>query len=331
MSKKIIALVAPIMLCLAPLTHAAVLKNCDKDGLACERSSFDLGLTALYLKAYSDLFPSNSLSTSNSSDNFSIGSINQSGRGLWDWGGIIDGRYHFSDRSDVNLNWMYYSVSYRGTDFSSNTFNSADGFNNNDNNGIEVTSGRIKLNSVNAELAQSFDPSPRGIVRLFAGAQYLNIKNRSRNATFFAEDSNSGETITNSKSSTYTDDKYEGAGPRAGLDAKYILKGNLSVFASSAATILLGRSTHHVSSGSSATSTSIFAPTSTNVSDALSFSRSYKSVPELEAKLGLTYDQPLARAMVSLSAGWSVINYFNALEGNDLALSGPYIQGKWVG
>jgi hypothetical protein len=320
MSKKIIALAVPIMLFLGHQTHAAVVKNCDKDGLACERSTFDFGLTALYFKAYSDFFPSNSIGNSNNQGTFGLDTNNESGKGPWDWGGVIDGRYHFSDKNDINLSWMYYSVDYRGTDLYSNVFTYTE-FSYRGNS-INVISGRIKLNSVNAEFAQSFELSPRSWARLFAGGQYLNIKTKSSLASFSA--STGGFGSYRYGSNTFTENKYEGIGPRIGLDANYKLKENVSIFANSAATILLARRTQSESGDS-------YSFTGTSVSSNVRTDRSNKSIPELEAKLGLTYNQPLMNGSAALSAGWSVINYFNLLEGSDLTLSGPFVQGKWVG
>ncbi|RUR12582.1 Lpg1974 family pore-forming outer membrane protein [Legionella sp. km772] len=319
MPNKIIAFIAPIMLVLNPLAHATAVSTCDKDGLACERSHFDIGLTALYLKAYSDSLPSNAIANSNNSNTFGVDWSNTSGKGPWDWGGILDGRYHFSEQGDVNLSWMYYSVDYRGTDFSQNHYNTGTIGTNDD---LNLVSGKIKLNAVNAEFAQSFDLSPRTRTRLFAGVQYLNIKNNFNTAHFsVSSDSESGR--SSFTSNTFTGNKYEGVGPRVGLDGNYKLKDNFSLFASSAFSILLARSNQNVSDDSASLPFASASQSFRNTSASL-------SIPELEAKLGLTYDKPLAQARVALSAGWSVINYFNVLEGNDLTLSGPYLQAKWL-
>jgi hypothetical protein len=316
MSKKIIALVAPIMLFFGPIIHAAAVKSCDKDGLACEKSAFDFGLTALYLQAYSGSLSRNSTSDFKNAGTSNNNRSNVSGNAPWDWGGIVEGRYHFSGQNDVNLSWMSYSLDYHATDISHGITNFGAGPRT--SNGINVSSGRINLNSVNGEFAQSFDLSSRSTVRLFAGGQYLNIKNKARRSSIDVFEADTGPETT--LGGSVSNNKSQGIGPRIGLDANYKLKGNFSVFANSAATILLARRTLS-SSGFSANST--FHSTR----------RSDIAIPELEAKLGLTYNQPLAHGMASISAGWSVINYFSLLDAdrNDLTLSGPFLQGRWVG
>lgn len=316
MSKKIIAFVAPIVLLFGPLTQAASVKNCDKDGLACEKSAFDVGLTALYLQAYSSSLSLNSIHTSTSLASSSATRNNASGNAPWNWGGAIDLRYHFSNKNDVNLNWMYYALHHSATTAGRDTAT----FENDSTSSQEIktASGRIRLNSVNAEFAQSFDLTPRSTARLFAGGQYLNVKKKVTSSLVGVfVDQNGTRVISGAGIAHHT---YEGVGPRIGLDANYKLKGNFSVFANSAATILLARRTLSSSGFSGNSSLKIRQ-------------RSDIAIPELEAKLGLTYNQPFVHGTVSISAGWSVINYFSLLDAdrNNLTLSGPFLQGRWVG
>ncbi|RUR12583.1 Lpg1974 family pore-forming outer membrane protein [Legionella sp. km772] len=316
MSRKLSAYSLSLLMFLEPLAHAGTLKNCDKDGLACEKSSFEVGVTALYLQAFSSSLPRNSVNGFNSTSFLNTDRTNTSGYAPWDWGGILDGRYHFSDNNDLSLSWMSYSVGYRATDISHRVDNFGAGLFTTDS--ISVGSGRVKLNSVNAEFGQTLAITPRSIVRLFAGVQYLNVQKKSTGYSYSVFATDTGPAINTG--SSVVENKYDGVGPRLGLDANYKLKGNFSVFANSAATILLARRTLS-SSGKS------------NNSSRYSTLRRDIAVPELEAKLGLSYSKPLANGTASISAGWSVINYFNLLDDdrNNLTLSGPFLQGRWVG
>ena len=295
MSKKIIALIVPVIFFL-PLTHAKSIKSCSKAGASCEKSALDVGVTALYLQSYTGYFFGSSVITS---DSFELES--GSGNTPWDWGGALDVRYHFFDKNDVSVSWMHYSTNYGAT---TNNYGS-----------LYRVSGTLKLNSVNADFAQTFTPSPETTARFFVGAQYLNVNSRpSSSLTVTSSDNPSANSFFNE----FDKDKHEGLGPRMGLDANYKLKGNFSVFANSAATILLARQTLSASG--------------------YSRQKYYQhnlhadvAVPELEAKLGLTYNKSFGNGTASISAGWFVINYFSLLEGNNLTLSGPFVQGRWVG
>ena len=306
------------MIFLGQATYAENSKSCDeKDSPACPKHAFDVGLTALYFKAYSDSLPTNSIDSNVINPSYATERNNVSFTGPWGWSGIIDGRYHLSDQSDVNLSWMYYSFDYNGT----STFNFIDKTSEPSYiaNSTTTVSGKITINSVNAEFAQSFALSTRSMARIFAGAQYLNVADKST-LFYHQTDPKSPDVF----SSTFTNNKYEGIGPRIGLDANYKLKGNFSVFANSATTILLARNTLSASSGFSSFG---------NLSDNLRTKHKDIAIPELEAKLGLTYHASLAHGAASLSAGWTVINYFNMLGDNrsNLTLSGPFLQGKWEG
>ena len=289
MSKRIIPLIVCMTMYLGHYAHAGV-KECDKDGLDCKLPRFDFGLTGLYLQAYSTAYPLNKVEIYNKN-------INLSKTSPWNEGGILDVRYHYSERGDVNLNWMYYSVRFSATDYTKTP---------------ELAySGHIRLNAMNAELAQSFNISQRSTVRALAGIQYLNVQNNNNDSDGYG---------------AFTGNSYVGAGPRAGFDTNYKLKHNFSVFANGAGAIILVQNTVNAYSDYSSSKGKVG-----------------QSIPEFEAKLGLTYAKPLAKGTASLNAGWMVINYFNLLHNtiptravvnrstNDLALSGPFVQAKWVG
>ncbi|WP_165475034.1 Lpg1974 family pore-forming outer membrane protein [Legionella yabuuchiae] len=303
MLNKVIASSSLLILFFGSVLHA-------KDSnTVLQNSALDIGLTALYLKTYSESLPTNSVNSHSSE----FERVNTSFEGPWDWAGILEGSYHFMDRADLILNWMYYSVDYNGTDL----INHIGG--DNPRQDISRNSGKLKINSVNAEAGQSFDVSAKGTARLSGGVQYLNIKDKLSNS----EVNSVGELPT------LINDSYQGLGPRVGLDANYKLKGNFAVFANSAATILLAR---HKQSTSSRQSSSPSSPST--------FRSSHRdiTIPELEVKLGISVNKPIQHGVVSLAAGWTAINYFNLLaqqlntsDKNNLTLSGPFLQGKWVG
>jgi hypothetical protein len=289
MFKRIfILIIAPLLMLLKTTIYAEKIAGCDgKKDSACKSSSLELGVTALYYTTYSDLLPTNSNST------------NSSANSPGNWGSILNAHYHLSKARDVTVDWLNYSVGYQGIRSTDTEY--------------DVTTGKIKINSINAEMAQSFVISARNTIRLFAGAQYLKLTdNRSTN-----------HFVANDLFYYSRNHKKAGVGPRIGLDTNYQLKGNFSAFANSAATILLAR---HTLSSSSISSLLISPSPPVN-----SVKTRDIAIPELEAKLGLTYNQPVAHGTASVSAGWSVINYFDLQNQNNLTLSGPFLQGRWVG
>lgn len=197
------------------------------------------------------------------------------------WAGGIEGNYYFANNNDVTVNYLHYNFNYNG---GSNT---------------DYTTGTYNLNVINAELGQSFDLSPRSTMRLTGGLQYFNL---------------SGATYSDG---TTRIGKYNGVGPRVGLNANYKINETFSVFANSAASILLGRSNRSSSTGFSAADVRRFDI----------------ATPEVEAKLGISYNRPFRQGMVTVSSGWSVVNYFNLIgdERRNLTLSGPFLEAKWRG
>lgn len=328
MFKKYMLLGASLITLLeAPLYAGAVHSSHEKD-IASKTPSFELGLTALYLQAYSATLPTNSISI-----NTDINLEDKNSKAPWNWGGILEGRYYISDNNDLSLNWMHYDFDFTGIK------NGTSAFTYSPETGVIVTdrgvsttksNGTINLNTVNAEIAHSFDLSSRSLIRLSAGAQYLNVTKKSNQLyqDFTTEITEPTGTVTQNllQTSYLTNDKYQGGGPRIGLDARYKLKGNFSLFANSAATILLARHTQNSSSRESSFSGGI----TTAGTPSMATTRSDIAIPEIEAKLGVTYIKPMDRGFVSFSTGWSVVNYFSLFGTSDLTLSGPFLQGKWV-
>ena len=111
------------------------------------------------------------------------------------------------------------------------------------------------------------------------------------------------------------------------------------MYAKGASALLVGsqsfNNVHSYSTATIATTTGVVTGSATAI------------VPELEAKLGLTYTYAMAQGDLSLDAGWMWVNYFNALNNgfdsagtdsglfashdSNFAVQGPFIGLKWVG
>jgi len=254
----------------------------------CEGTAYDVGIQALYLKPSYD------------ADFGYLGSRTNNNVTVWQdfdpdsaWGFRLEGSYHFSTGNDLNVNWLYYSNgnNYRGV---------ADG---------ESWNIKPTFNAVNIEMGQHVDFGERKNIRFHGGVQYMSLKHGVTNRL-------------NNVINYHANAKFNGFGPRAGADMSYDLANGFSVYGTTAAALLVGKSKFDISN---------------NVTGV----RGEKTamVPELEAKLGAKYNYMMAEGTLSLDAGWMFVNYFNAQHAvvagfaaeTDFALNGPYIGLKYVG
>ena len=178
---------------------------------------------------------------------------------------------------------------------------------------------------MDVELGQHVDFGDMKFIRLHGGVEYARVAtNVSTQINALARDE--------SRSSVYN-----GFGPRGGVDATYELGNGFGVYGKGAGSVLVG-----TGSANSQTYLNSVAKSSS------SFSRT-TIVPELEAKLGFTYDYAMAQGDVTLDVGWMWANYFNAQASvadvtiprnaafsglafnNDWGIQGLYFGAKWVG
>lgn len=270
----------------------------------CERNAWDFGAKALYLEpVYNADFGYRNVVTQGVENRFQDMDLD------WGWGFQIEGSYHFSTGNDLTANWYHYSHT---SDFNqSSTF--ADllpTFN-------EFLSVEPKWDAVNLEFGQHVDFGEFKKIRFHGGVQYARVKTE-------------GYGQINTLAAVETIDMdFNGFGPRVGADMSYNWGNGFAMYANGAAALLVG-------------TTDFTNNTFLNGVNVLNLSGSKRSmVPELEAKLGLTYSYAMAQGDLTLDAGWMWVNYFNAqhsisnLTGNlgesDFALHGPYIGLKWVG
>ncbi len=100
---------------------------------------------------------------------------------------------------------------------------------------------------------------------------------------------------------------FRGIGPRVALDGIYNLIGGLGFNAGIGTSLLIGNQKAKL------VYKTISAPGNDIQSTDTITSKSHRHiVPEIDAKLGLRYDQPIGRGVFSISAGWKVIKYIDA-------------------
>lgn len=270
----------------------------------CERTAWDFGAQALYLQPISQSFAGFESTTAGTR-------FNEFDHD-WDWGFKIEGSYHFSTGNDLTINWYHLENSTTHTQniFFADPTAVTDGFN-------VLTRVRLEpdWDAVNAEFGQHVDFGEQKNIRFHGGLQYARIKQSFRAG--FAPFAVPGVAVANVNS------KFNGVGPRLGMDMSYDLGNGFAMYGNGATSILVGDSKFNAN-------TNLFGL-------AAGFSRGSKTtiVPELEAKLGANYTFALAQGDFSVDGGYMWVNYFNAQNvgflQSDFALQGPYFGVKWVG
>ena len=111
----------------------------------CERSAWDLGVDALYMRSVDHVL--------------SVFQTNDVKRMDMGWGFRLEGSYHFGTGNDVNLNWTHFDKN------TNNVFINA-------NPQVNITN---KLDLVNFEFGQQVDFGENVDMRFHAGVQWLSV------------------------------------------------------------------------------------------------------------------------------------------------------------
>jgi hypothetical protein len=268
----------------------------------CEKSAWDFGIKALYLKPVYDAdFAYQGVTSID--DNDSYYNFDHD----WAWGFMIEGSYHFSTGNDLNVNWYHFSHT------TSNVLNDTD----NHGGFIENLSIEPKWDAVNVEFGQHVDFGDMKNIRFHGGVQYARIETDHHSQ------------INSRSLNTDMNMKFNGFGPRLGADMSYDFGNGFAIYGNTAGAILVGDSKFNTTAAVNGTNIG----TSTGSKTAI--------VPELEAKLGAAYTYAMAQGDFTIDAGWMWVNYFNAqhvitpvaanLAESDFAVHGPYVGLKWVG
>ena len=304
----------------------------------CASTAWDFGAQALYLKpSYSGLgyigstYTTNAADTSVTSEQYNRTPYN------WGWGFKIEGSYHFNTGNDLNLNW--YHLDHTSNKNFSWVTGSFAGHSNIDTTVPATTlsaSAQTRWDAVNLEFGQHAHFGEWKNIRFHGGVQYAYIKD-SLDADF------NGMVVPAQLGAIDNSLKFSGFGPRIGADYWYNWGNGFAMYANGASALLVGSqsfdTTHVITTGD-------VPPVVTSLTKSGSMTA---IVPELEAKLGVTYTYAMAQGDLSLDLGWMWVNYFNALQADggfpggsggptegtytqsNFAVQGPFIGLKWVG
>lgn len=284
----------------------------------CENTAWDFGGRALYLRPAGSDFTSYTVVTSGNNTNINFNDSNFK----WGWGFEIEGSYHFSTGNDINVNWYHYE---KTTDF--NRFGLVvpdDIFF--DFSSVDLLSQvKPRWDAVNFEFGQRVNFGEHKVIRFHGGAQWANIR-RNVNAAL-RETPNPRTLATPFPFGLSSQTKFNGFGPRVGLDMAYHFGNGLAIYANGATALLVGNTKFNVT-----------VSNATNVPTTFinAYGKKNSISPELEGKLGAMYTYGMGNGDLTLDVGYMVVDYLNGLSLannniNDFNLQGLYFGAKWVG
>ena len=295
----------------------------------CATTAWDFAAQALYLKPS---LPGASYMGSTANSPYSNTFVNNGFD--WDWGFKLEGSYHFSTGNDLTLNWYH---------FDNTTNSSASNVTTHPFNAVFVTangSSNPKWDAVNLEFGQASHFGEWKNIRFHGGVQYVHIEHDLTLNAQFVNPALAYSALVNASA----DMKFNGFGPRVGVDYLYNWGNGIGMYANGAGTLLVGTQSFNDS-----------RTWGTHTSETVNGSV-VNVVPELEAKLGLTYTYAMAQGDLSLDLGWMWVCYMNAMHhaaigysdldvsgsfehtvfngstmDSNFAVQGPFVGLKWVG
>lgn len=303
-------------------------KSPEKVTLPCQRSSFQLGLYGMYLQpSYSGQLPyiDTNSTVSNSGSTASTQNINVNEK--WDWAAMIEGGFHFNCGNDITVSWLHYkndkTQSYRSSslDIDPITFL----YINFPFNGTATTS--LTFNRIDIEIGQQVDFGEMMDIRFHGGFEYADF-----DFTMTANETGITDTrFTNYKQKTA---KFNGFGPKIGMDLTYNVLDGLSVYGKSSVAALVWTTKSQNQQG-------FVDPTIPDLTTTFNGKQDNQIVPVIALNVGFQYTWVIFQNVYSLDAGYMWSDYMAIARNLDAEtgrptdanfyLQGPYIGIRWIG
>lgn len=217
----------------------------------------------------------------------------------WDYGFQLEGAYYYNAGNDVKLNWYHLNENVNGQLPPGTLFSgSVDGFY---AGNIEIAT---KWDAVNLELGKRIYLNNDKLLHAYTGLSYASIKNTFTNHPKLFPIGSAYFTSTDELS-------FSGVGPRLGIDFSYMLGNGVSIYAKMAGSLLVGSAKQNIAGYKDV----VNAHYGLIIFGIPNYQFSYDSVvvPELEGKLGLTYDYTFAKSSLGIDVGYLWMNYIHAI------------------
>lgn len=293
----------------------------------CEKQGWSFAADALYVQTNNVGQVSSTTTTSGTA----VTTAYQNLQPNWVWGFRFAAGYDFGTGNDLNVNWTHFVKQSSQTTAGAGvdgmyTVNALQGDNTADSIATDIDN---TFNAVNFEFGQTVNFGEHVDTRFHAGLQYAQIKNTLDQSAWNA----SNVAIYNENT---MESKFDGIGPRLGMDSSYSFGNGLSIFGNVAGSLLVGDLKYNengVQTDANGTGTTAASTTVTATAD-------NSIVPEMDAKLGLSYTKPLAQGDLSAEVGYEVANYWNSTsytssaadaDKTDFGYDGIFFGLKWLG
>lgn len=218
----------------------------------------------------------------------------------WDMGFQLHGAYAFSAANDVNVDWFHFSENVNGHLPPGSLFSgSVDGF----------YAGALELSTrwdaVNVEAGQHINLSEKKLIRIYAGVQVARVKNTFTNHPKLFTTTPPYFTSTDTLS-------FNGVGPRVGVDFAYAAMNGFSLYTKFAGSLLVGDTKQAIAGYRDVTN----AHYGLIIFGIPNYTYTYNNVvvPEVEAKLGVSYNHQFTNGNLGLDLGYLWMNYIHAIS-----------------
>lgn len=305
-------LLKKIMLCglmTSQIAFAGGMGQACEDG-SCQsenQKSWEIGVDALYVRpALSNFSHLGSTNLGHGGDLSADRYFQQD----MNWGVRAEGSVFFDNNVDAKLALSDLSNSSKGN-FLINFGLVDDGI---DNDAV-LAKSRVKWSDVVFELGQTQRFMQNKFVRFYGGLEYSSIDVNLDQYT----------TNINGTANILQEYKFDGVGPRVGLDAFYNVVDGFNLYAKGSTAVLVGSSTR---SDRQSFSTDPRLPVATG-------KRANSTVPVIGIDLGANYEFEFDYGLFTIQGGWRLTDYINALasagDSSNFSIQGPYLGLKWAG
>lgn len=307
------------------------------------KSGVEFTLEGLYLQpTESDLDYAGVANTVSSSPTFVTNADVETLNPDYNFGFRVGLGYVFPDSgNDVQLSWFHFdndttdNANFLGSDTGSGVvitpvfgfweLESAD-------SSVAASSRQdVQVDAIDLDVGQYISIGTRLTARLFAGLRYAQVKSDITNTYSgnFPEEADEDEvdSVTGAEVD-YFNSKFNGIGPRFGVDTSYNVWDCFGVVGHFAAAFLVGQVESSTNASFSTTTTDSGFSTVTGSSLSVTADNSTRVVPVFDAKLGLDYSWPFANdtSRLSIEAGYQWTQYIDVVDHLEANGSGSFVR-----